>query len=437
MTVERLFKNNPKKNNSKSSDSGAGGKPESRSTDRVDGGRDHNGHAAGSSMVRPLGPNCKEISSEAAALHPVHKVEHAPVIHVVRGMGRWLPFLADEHAAPLICLSDWQFEKATQRLFWEQALPIMETACGREALARALMLVAGDMASAGNELRGTSSDAAPDLTPFTSCLGPEGAMFFVYGNHDDEVQDVHHNANRLPQLLADGAVIDCGRTKGESGKAADASGKQARWRKTSKDMKPGGLLLGGVHGIPSSQEVKSGSLWKKRPRDVYFRHVRKVCSEADIVVLHSNPQLPGQKEIDGPDAPKIYDTFMEGGAKLLVHGHMHTQEVVTVIGDFKVVVNSDCRVVVFVPGNGDVEEGPCAGEDDDVLEEAEINEPLLRDSVLENDHTGLEQASPTNATDAMHASPEPWSEGCRSEASEALRPPLKSFIMQKRRWNKT
>lgn len=360
------------------------------------------------------------------------------MVHVVRGVGRWLPFLADEHAAPLICLSDWQFEPATQQLFWQQALPIVEAACGGKALERALMLVAGDMASAANELRGTKSDAVPHLTPFTSCLGPEGAMFFVYGNHDDEVQHVHHNASRLPQLLADGEVVDSGRIHGgDFGKAAQEPGKQARWRKDAKTAAPAGLLLGGVHGIPSSQEVKSGSLWKKRPRDVYFKQLRRVCSEADIILIHSNPQLPGQTEVDPTDAAKIYSTFMEGVAKLLVHGHMHTQEVVTVIDDCKVVVNCDCRVVVFVPGSGADQGVKGASGHGDVAEGFEVDEPLLGDSAPANERTGLECALPTEATMTLHAAPELGSEGYRSEASDSARPTVKPCLMQRRRWNKT
>lgn len=297
---------------------------------------------------------------------PNSRVE-PPVVHVVRGMGRWLPFLSRTDAAPLVCLSDWQYEPSTQQRFWEQALPLVEDACGgSEELARALILVAGDMASAGDELRGQSSDSVPDLSPFSACLGPAGTLLFVYGNHDEEVHAPPDGARLLP----DGETVDTGRDTGQLDQAIASSEKQARWRKDAK--KSGatacGLRVGGVHGIPSGQESKPGtSPWKKRPRDIYFRQLRKVCNDAHIVVLHSNPRLPGQEEIEGVDAPKVFDTFQQSSAKLLVHGHMHTQEVVTIVGDEKVVVNSDCRVVVFPPGVEN--QSADAAASDDVAEE--------------------------------------------------------------------
>lgn len=307
-----------------------------------------------------LGPGCVELETVAMELYDTRvghrsKLEHLPVIHVVRGAGRWLPFLAAPDAAPVVCISDWQYERATQRQFWEAALPIVQDACGgEEALANALMLIAGDMASAADELRGTSSDAVPDLVPFASCLGPQGTLLFVYGNHDDEVQAPGRNGSGLSQLLPDGEAVYTNRDSGaaQSGHADEPS-KQVRWGKNkeeSKKSKAYGLRVGGVHGIPSSQEVLVGSLWKKRARDIYFRQVRQVCSDADVVVVHSNPKLPGQEEVEGPDGPALLRAFMQGSGKLLVHGHMHTQEVVTVVSDARVVVNSDCRVVILLPG---------------------------------------------------------------------------------------
>lgn len=323
---------------------------------RPDGGRDHAGReiAAG---PRNLGPGCVELQTEAIELYDLRagvktKLEHLPVIHVVRGMGKWLPWLADADAAPVVCISDWQYEYATQQHFWHQTLPILHDVCGGEdAFARALMLVAGDMASAGDELRGTSSDTVPDLEPFASSLGQDGAMFFVYGNHDDEVIEPQRNASGVPQLLPDGESVHTNRSSG-SCEGGDGT-KQPRWKKGSAEScvrLRHGLRIGGVHGIPSSAKVEKGSHWKKRDRGTYFRQVHKVCSDADIVVVHSNPRLPGQEEVEGPDGPALYNAFVQGGAKLLVHGHMHTREVVTVINGRQVVVNSDCRVVVLMPG---------------------------------------------------------------------------------------
>merc|ERR1712070_174605 len=73
---------------------------------------------------------------------------------------------------------------------------------------------------------------------------------------------------------------------------------------------------------------------------------------SDVVVLHANPKLPGQEEVEGGDSIRIYEAFAKSKATLLVHGHQHTQEVVTVLtaGPHpKVVVNSDCRLVVLLP----------------------------------------------------------------------------------------
>lgn len=180
-------------------------------------------------------------------------------------------------------------------------------------------------------------------------------MLFVYGNHDDEVERPPRNRGGLSQLLPDGVAVCTGRDSGAAPSREALSAKQTRWKKAASapaanSDKLHGLCIGGVHGIPSSKEVESGSLWKKRSRDIYFRQVGNVCSDADVAVVHSNPKLPGQDEVEGPDGPALFRAFMQGSAKLLVHGHMHTREVVTVINDSKVVVNSDCRVVILLPG---------------------------------------------------------------------------------------
>jgi len=154
-------------------------------------------------------------------------------------------------------------------------------------------------------------------------------MLFVYGNHDDEVLLPAHNSDGLSQLLPDGQVVE------------------------TKHVCPGSpsprLRVGGVHGIPSSKVNIVGSQFKKRHRDLYFRNLEKICAEADIVVLHSNTKLPGQVEVEGADGPHIYAIFQQGAARMLVHGHMHTPEVVVLTPDERVVVNCDCRVVVFLP----------------------------------------------------------------------------------------
>jgi hypothetical protein len=156
-------------------------------------------------------------------------------------------------------------------------------------------------------------------------------MFFVYGNHDEEVDVPGSNRSGLSCLLPDGQVIDTGRA----------------WECGST------MRLGGVHGIPSSAQKKLGSPWKKRERPEYFASLRRVCAGADVVVLHANPQLPGQDDVDEGrpgDARRIFEGFRGSRATLLVHGHEHTREVVTVLEETRqIVVNCDCRVVVLLP----------------------------------------------------------------------------------------
>ena len=137
----------------------------------------------------------------------VHRVKDAPTVHVTRGYEHHLPLL--RAGRPLICLADWQVEPATQRHFWEQALLALTSELGEDAVARAIVLVAGDMASAGNELRGSKSDSVPDLDWLFDSF-PDGDVYCVYGNHD--LTDEKHLAWRspcsgLPSLLPHGEAI--------------------------------------------------------------------------------------------------------------------------------------------------------------------------------------------------------------------------------------
>ena len=128
-------------------------------------------------------------------------------MHVARGYEHHLPLL--RAGRPLICLADWQVEPATQRHFWEQALLALTSELGEDAVARAIVLVAGDMASAGDELRGSKSDSVPDLDWLFESF-PDGDVYCVYGNHD--LTDEKHLAWRspcsgLPSLLPHGEAI--------------------------------------------------------------------------------------------------------------------------------------------------------------------------------------------------------------------------------------
>jgi hypothetical protein len=189
------------------------------------------------------------------------------------------------------------------------------------------MFVAGDMASNDDYARGWRSDDVPDLRLFKGCQGELGEFHFVYGNHDNEIPAdwMPVNGNGTPAMLPDGRVI------------------------ASEWSIGGRLQIGGVHGIPGKSDG-----WKKRDRREYYTGLRKVCNSADIVITHHNPALPFQTHLLDEGEPKsdardIFRIFSEGAAQLLVNGHSQTSEVVTVLPNGKVVVNSDHRVVVLMP----------------------------------------------------------------------------------------
>ena len=84
---------------------------------------------------RRLGRGMLEIWTEASLLYapevgPTLHVAYAPAVHIVRDLGRYLPFLRGPKAVPVICIADWEYEPRTQRYFWNQALPRVERACG-------------------------------------------------------------------------------------------------------------------------------------------------------------------------------------------------------------------------------------------------------------------------------------------------------------------
>ena len=135
------------------------------------------------------------------------RIKHPPTVHIARGYEVHLPFL--RAGRPLICISDWQIETATQRHFWEQALQTLDNELGAEAVARAIVLVAGDMASAGNELRGVKSDAVPELDWLRDSF-PNGDVHIVYGNHDlcsEQHLDWRNTRTGLPCMLPQGGAL--------------------------------------------------------------------------------------------------------------------------------------------------------------------------------------------------------------------------------------
>lgn len=108
------------------------------------------------------------------------------------------------------------------------------------------------------------------------------------------------------------------------------------------------VRIGAVHGIPSSHTEGL----QKIDRSDYFEALHKACSEPiDILVTHSNPCIPRLHEstVKGPDSKKLYEMFNKSSARLHLHGHMHTEPVVAVLDNGKVVVSADCRVIAFLP----------------------------------------------------------------------------------------
>ena len=87
-------------------------------------------------MGRPMNPDSTSAStsSQGQEVHTIHtsdrrnaahRIKHPPTVHVAYGFEEHLPFLRSDR--PLICISDWQYEPATQRHFWQQAF---RTLCG-------------------------------------------------------------------------------------------------------------------------------------------------------------------------------------------------------------------------------------------------------------------------------------------------------------------
>jgi hypothetical protein len=159
-------------------------------------------HIGGTSLKPPEDMETS-LSVEAVPLYDNRNVEarvqHPPVVHFAHGyterfFSGWLTdstSCSGPRCRALICLSDWQFDTSTQEHFWEQAGRLIEDVlnrCNERALLDPLVLVAGDMASCNNALRGVASDAAPDFAWLQQWIGkrcgPGAELYFIYGNHD-------------------------------------------------------------------------------------------------------------------------------------------------------------------------------------------------------------------------------------------------------------
>ena len=344
------------------------------------------------------------------------KAVETPSVHIARGYERSIPLLYSKR--PIVCISDWQCETATQRYFWTQAWSIMKEQVGPDVLERSLVIVAGDMASKNNSLRGTKSDAAPDYSWLRESF-PYADILIVYGNHDyispDHLQMknelsgllcllphgnsvgvpaegtryIHKDENTIASILATNSVPTRIAKKQAHTKKARESQKEPRqrslqWRKdhpeqarladsfhkiqalhqaisnnqeggTSLESSPPICRIGAVHGIPAS--FTEGV--QKIEREEYFRSLDAVCdskvSPIDILITHFTPCLPGQEHLFrmGDDSKRLYEAFLQSQAYLHVCGHTHMDPPVSVVAENKVVVNTDRRVVVLVPPDGD------------------------------------------------------------------------------------
>ena len=177
-----------------------------------------------------------------------------------------------------------------------------------------------------------------------------------FGRHDDRqvltkarLREMHagSRALRLPDETRRKRSHTARRPENASSSASAASVSSSSSEAPTAAEGMGSLLIGAVHGIPASH---SQGL-RKVARDDYFGAVRSACTvpHLDVLVTHSNPKLAGQAEVRGEDAPRLHEAFMRSGARLHVHGHMHTEPAISVVEPGRVVVNADCRVVLFVP----------------------------------------------------------------------------------------
>jgi len=293
-----------------------------------------------------------------------NRIKSPPVFYSARGytqrfFGDWLGDRA------LICLSDWQFEVETQAHFWQQAGQLIEDTLTEEQMWEGpVILIAGDMASCDNSVRGVASDAAPDfywLVDWMRTKCGEGAeLYFFYGNHDD-ISETHlamRNASTFC-LLPQGGVLDTERGRVERTEAQRQREEGAVHRRLQEKKKPGevqasskkpvavpkrdvqekqwrdqnrdqarlckefgeriyaeteassppaarnagsSLLIASVHGIPA---LHTQGL-KKVAREDYFRYLERVSGSAspNVLLMHSNPCLPGQERTVRGEDPK-------------------------------------------------------------------------------------------------------------------------------------
>ena len=132
----------------------------------------------------------------------------SPTVHIARGYDQHLPILTLS-GRPIVCISDWQCETSTQRYFWTQAWRILQQQVGSKLLERPLVIVAGDMASKDNALRGAHSDDVPDFSWLQENF-PEGDIVIVYGNHDymsPEHLQMINPISGVPCLLPHGSSV--------------------------------------------------------------------------------------------------------------------------------------------------------------------------------------------------------------------------------------
>lgn len=137
-------------------------------------------------------------------------------------------------------------------------------------------------------------------------------------------------------------------------------------------------------------------------------------------MLHCNTELPCHVGNDErSDSRRIMEIFDRGRAQLLVHGHQHDPEVVTVLANGKVVVNSDCRVVLLLPDCLPEPQAPLS--DVSLVLEGSLNERRLPQSPF------LTQKTDDRGDSALQCG-----EAARQSHNDAIACPLE--ISRARRW---
>ena len=129
----------------------------------------------------------------------------------------------------------------SQRHFWSQTVEHLRNELGAEQFETAIFLVAGDMASSDNTLRGVASDAAPDFSWLVESMAKDNEVYIAYGNHD--VVSAEHldmrNSSGTRCILPHEAIAEAGMAEARTGEHAGpqipALTEETSTKKSTKD----------------------------------------------------------------------------------------------------------------------------------------------------------------------------------------------------------